>query len=54
MKINFFRKENKMKYNFDFDKLREKGTCIRFNDENEFNIFVDRYNKNINEVDIYI
>ena len=41
-----------MKYNFDFDKLRENRTCIRFNDENEFNIFVDWYNKNINEVSI--
>ena len=41
-----------MKYNFDFNKLREKGTCIRFNDENEYNIFIDWYNKNINEVSI--
>ena len=41
-----------MKYNFDFDKLRKKGTCIHFKNENEFNIFVDWYKNNINEVDI--
>ena len=39
-----------MKYNFDFDKLRKKGTCIHFKNENEYNIFVDWYKNNINEV----
>ena len=42
-----------MKYNFDFDKLRKKGTCINFKNEIEFNIFVDWYTKNINKINIF-